>query len=76
MSSSAATFDQQFISFAKFADPNADGKTITLTKSDRWLRQANVLDDDNITMTDTGIAFNKFKYIHKFNKYYFIIIIN
>lgn len=62
MTSSSATLDQQFANFARFGDPNADGKTITLTKSDRWLRQANILDDDKITMTDTGIVFNKFKY--------------
>lgn len=59
---SSATLDQQFAAFAKFGDPKADGKTITLTKSDRWLKQANILDEDNITLTDTGILFNKFKY--------------
>lgn len=60
---SVATLDQQFFNFAKFGDPKADGKTITLSKSDKWLRQANILDDDKITMTDTGIVFSRFKLI-------------
>ncbi|KAG5889161.1 hypothetical protein JTB14_038185 [Gonioctena quinquepunctata] len=52
--------DQQFISFAKFGDTKADGKTITLTQIDKWFKQAGVI-DKKITTTDTGITFNKFK---------------
>lgn len=38
----------------------SDTHAINLNQSDKWLRQANVL-DKKITTTDTGIAFNKFK---------------
>ncbi|KAJ8922667.1 hypothetical protein NQ315_007699 [Exocentrus adspersus] len=52
--------DQQFHSFAKFGDTKADGKTITLTQIDKWLKQANVF-TKTLTTTDTGITFGKFK---------------
>lgn len=52
--------DQQFINFSKFGDTKSDGKTITLTQIDKWMKQANVI-DKNLTTTDTGICFNKFK---------------
>lgn len=55
------TLEQQFISFTKFGDPKADGKTITLSKSDKWMKQAKLLDGVTLKLTDTGVAFNKFK---------------
>ncbi|XP_045784445.1 tubulin polymerization-promoting protein homolog [Maniola jurtina] len=55
-----ATLDGQFYEFAKMMDKKRDGKTITLYFSDFWFRQAKLLDDRKLTMTDTGIAFNKF----------------
>lgn len=55
------SLEQQFVNFAKFGDTKADGKTITLTQSDKWMKQAKIIDGKKITTTDTGIAFNKFK---------------
>ncbi|XP_053624390.1 tubulin polymerization-promoting protein homolog [Plodia interpunctella] len=56
-----ATLDGQFVDFAKMLDPKArNGLTINLYRLDYWLRQAKVIDDRKITMTDTGIIFNKF----------------
>ncbi|KAJ8952069.1 hypothetical protein NQ318_010979 [Aromia moschata] len=52
--------DQQFINFAKFGDAKADGKFIKLSNIDRWFKQAEVI-NKNLTMTDTGVSFNKFK---------------
>lgn len=57
------SLEQQFVNFAKFGDTKADGKTITLTQSDKWMKQAKLIDGKKITTTDTGIAFNKFKLI-------------
>ncbi|XP_031767504.1 tubulin polymerization-promoting protein homolog [Galleria mellonella] len=55
-----ATLDGQFYEFAKLLDTKRDGRTITLYRSDYWMRQAKILDDRKITMTDTGLLFNKF----------------
>jgi len=49
----------QFSQFAKFGDTAADGKTIKLSQSDKWFRQAAVITKETITTTDTGIAFKK-----------------
>ena len=50
---------EQFESYGKFGDKAADGKTIKLSQSDKWFKQAKVIDGKNITTTDTGIAFRK-----------------
>ena len=50
---------EQFEAFAKFGDKQADGKTIKLSQSDKWFKQAKVIDGKKITTTDTGIAFRK-----------------
>lgn len=50
---------EQFEAFAKFGDKAADGKTIKLSQSDKWFKQAKVIDGKKITTTDTGIAFKK-----------------
>ena len=49
----------QFLLFAKFGETCSDGSQITLTQSDKWLRQAKVIDEWNVTTTDTAIAFRK-----------------
>ncbi|KAF6202672.1 hypothetical protein GE061_003072 [Apolygus lucorum] len=54
-------FDNQFLQFSKFGDSKSDGTTITLSQSDKWMKQAKVIDGKTITTTDTGIAFKKFK---------------
>ena len=49
----------QFLLFARFGETCSDGSQITLTQSDKWLRQAKVIDGWNVTTTDTAIAFRK-----------------
>lgn len=62
MAAGGLTLEQQFENFSKFGDTKSDGTTITLTQADKWMKQAKVIDGKKITTTDTGIAFNKFKY--------------
>lgn len=54
-------FKEQFKAFSKFGDTKSDGKQITLSQSDKWMKQAKVIDGKKITTTDTGIHFKKFK---------------
>ena len=54
-----AALKEQFSAFCKFGDKTADGKTIKLSQSDKWFKQAKVIDGKKITTTDTGIAFRK-----------------
>ncbi|KAH8297544.1 hypothetical protein KR054_002300 [Drosophila jambulina] len=54
------SFADQFKAFSKFGDTKSDGKLITLSQSDKWMKQAKVI-DKKITTTDTGIHFKKFK---------------
>ena len=54
-----AALKEQFEAFSKFGDKSADGKTIKLSQSDKWFKQAKVIDGKKITTTDTGIAFRK-----------------
>ncbi|KAG5871675.1 hypothetical protein JTB14_007358 [Gonioctena quinquepunctata] len=56
-----ATFEDNFKVFAKFGDPKSDGKQITLSNSDKWMKQAKIIDGKKITTTDTGIYFKKLK---------------
>jgi len=58
---SSTTFSEQFKVFAKFGDPKSDGRQITLSNSDKWMKQAKVIDGKKITTTDTGIYFKKLK---------------
>lgn len=61
MASGGMSLEQQFVNFSQFGDETSDGTTITLTQSDKWMKQAKILDGKKITLTDTGVAFNKFK---------------
>lgn len=54
------SFQDQFKAFSKFGDPKSDGKLITLSQSDKWMKQAKVI-DKKITTTDTAIHFKKLK---------------
>jgi len=54
-----ALLKEQFVLFSKFGDKTADGKSIKLSQSDKWFKQAKVIDGKKITTTDTGIAFRK-----------------
>ncbi|XP_014284395.2 tubulin polymerization-promoting protein homolog isoform X2 [Halyomorpha halys] len=55
------SFSKQFQLFAKFGDRDSDGRTIKLSQSDKWMKQAKVIDGKKITSTDTAICFKKFK---------------
>lgn len=57
---SSAIFKEQFKAFSKFGDTKSDGKHVTLSQSDKWMKQAKVI-DKKITTTDTGIHFKKLK---------------
>lgn len=48
-----------FRSFAKFGDSKSTGDSITLSNSDKWFKQAKVIDGKKITTVDTGIYFKK-----------------
>ncbi len=53
-------FKETFKAFSKFGDTKSDGKHITLSQSDKWMKQAKVI-DKKITTTDTAIHFKKLK---------------
>lgn len=55
-------FKESFKAFSKFGDIKSDGKHITLSQSDKWMKQAKVI-DKKITTTDTAIHFKKHKAI-------------
>lgn len=50
----------RFKAFSKFGDTKSDGKLITLSQSDKWMKQAKVF-DKKITTTDSAIHFKKLK---------------
>ncbi|XP_075979998.1 tubulin polymerization-promoting protein homolog [Anticarsia gemmatalis] len=60
MDEEQATLDGQFIEFSKFMDKERDGTTITLWRSDFWMRQSKILEDRKLTMTETGILWFKY----------------
>lgn len=39
---SSAAFKEQFKAFSKFGDTKSDGKHLTLSQSDKWMKQAKV----------------------------------
>ncbi|XP_028172577.1 TPPP family protein CG45057 [Ostrinia furnacalis] len=57
----AVPLKDAFKAFSKFGDPKSDGKHITLSQSDKWMKQAKVIDGKKITTTDTAINFKKLK---------------
>jgi len=71
--SESSTFLTSFKAFSKFGEPKSDGKLITLSQSDKWMKQAKVIDGKKITTTDTGIYFKKHKYIYL--KYLFVAFV-
>lgn len=52
--------DKQFINFSKFFHDESDGTKIKLSQIDRWLKQSGLI-GKSLTLTDTGLAFSKFK---------------
>lgn len=63
VSSPRLNLREQFKLFSKFGDTKSDGKHITLSQSDKWMKQAKVIDGKTITTTDTAIHFKKFKWV-------------
>lgn len=55
------SFEKAFYEYAKFGGTKSDGKQITLSNIDKWMKEAGVFDEKKITSTDTGICFSKFK---------------
>lgn len=53
------SFAETFKQFAKFGDSKSAGDSITLTNSDKWFKQAKIIDGKTITTTDTGIYFKQ-----------------
>lgn len=58
-SPAAPTLKEQFAAFSRFGDTSSDGKSISLTNCDKWMKQAKVIDGKKITTTDTSILFKK-----------------
>ena len=54
-----ALLKEKFELFSKFGDKTADGKSIKLSQSDKWFKQAGVIQTKGVSTTDTGIAFRK-----------------
>merc|ERR1711997_1245394 len=55
-----AVLRNKFALYSKFGDKAADGKTIKLSQSDKWFKQAGVISaKGGLSTTDTGIAFKK-----------------
>jgi len=50
----SSPFAKCFKLFAKFGDSKNTGESITLSNSDKWFKQAKVI-DKKITTTDTGL---------------------
>lgn len=50
------SFEEQFAKFSRLRDPHSDGKFISLSQSDEWMRRAHVF-DHNITLADTHNLF-------------------
>lgn len=50
---------ENFEAYGKFGDKTADGRTIKLSQSDKWFKQAKIIDNKKISTVDTGIAFRK-----------------
>lgn len=64
MEEEQATLEGQFYEFSRLLDTKRDGSTITLWRSDYWMRQCKLLDDRKLTMTETGVAWFKYKYVY------------
>lgn len=51
------TFESQFTAYAKYSNTKSDGRYISLSQSNKWMRQANIF-TDKLTQADTEIHFN------------------
>ena len=48
-----------FVYYARLGEHGASGQHISLNQSDKWLKKSDVIDNWNVTTTDTAIAFRK-----------------
>ncbi|XP_022249757.1 TPPP family protein CG45057-like, partial [Limulus polyphemus] len=64
-SDESVSFEEMFVTFAKFGDSKNAGDAITLSNSDKWFKQAKVIDGKKITTTDTGIYFKQVAKVKK-----------
>ena len=48
-----------FPAYARWGNPHSTGQYITLGQVEKWLGQAGIVDNWNITTTDTAISFRK-----------------
>mgnify|MGYP003315183770 CR=1 FL=1 len=48
-----------FPSYARWGDPHSTGRHITLAHIEKWLIQAGIVDNWNVTTTDTALSFRK-----------------
>lgn len=67
------TLDSMFVAFANLGStiPSTDGTKILLSQLDRWMEQAEMF-GENFTITDTGVEYSKFKYVHQWYTCYAI----
>lgn len=49
------TLAENFKAFAKFGDIKSSGDAITLSNSDKWFKQAKIIDGKKLSTVDTGI---------------------
>ncbi|XP_034946026.1 tubulin polymerization-promoting protein homolog [Chelonus insularis] len=54
------SFEEQFFIFSRLGDTRSGGISITLSQSDKWMKQAGII-NSKITTADTAVCFNKFK---------------
>ncbi|KOB76413.1 putative signal transduction protein p25, partial [Operophtera brumata] len=45
-------------------DNKRDGNTMTLYRSDYWMRQSKIIDDRKVTMCDTGLLWWRLRSVH------------
>ena len=45
--------------YARWGDPYSTGHQITLQQAEKWLSQAGIVDNWNVTTTDTALSFRK-----------------
>ena len=48
-----------FSIYARWGDPYSTGYHMTLSQVEKWLGQADILDNWNVTTTDTALSFRK-----------------
>ena len=48
-----------FNCYARWGDPHSTGRHITLAQAEKWLSQAGIVDNWNVTTTDTALSFRK-----------------